>query len=326
MKAYSSPITVVIPALNEQGAIVETIRQIRAVCLNSGIVAEIVLVNDGSTDRTAELAESEGVKVLHHLYPLGYGRSLKDGIVAASNDTIVITDADGTYPIDMIPILLAEYSKGFHMVVGRREGEHYRESMLKMPLRSFLRLLVEFTAGQKIPDVNSGFRVFSRKEVLPFFDQLCDTFSFTTSVTLAYLLTGHFVGYVPLQYHARIGEKKVRLMKDSLRTLQYIVQGALYYNPIKIFLLCCISTLLFSAFCFVVAMLTHLTSAFLLGVGSILVTVVVFSLGLISDQLRQLMLRQRRDEQAYRGESSVVPFPPARREDDSRLRKRAGQE
>lgn len=319
-------ISVVIPALNEEGAIAKTIEEVRAVCNRSGITAEVVVVNDGSDDATGEIAEKLGATTLHHLYRLGYGRSLKDGIAAAANDTIVIIDADGTYPIESIPLLLSEFERGYHMVVAKREGEHYRESTLKMPLRSLLRFIVEFTAGQRIPDVNSGLRVFSRRDIMPFFDQLCDTFSFTTSVTLAYLMTGRYLKYVPLNYHERIGTKKVRLFRDSLRTLQYIVQAALYYNPMKIFLLCCMGTIAFSIFCFGVALLTHLTSAFFLGVGSILVTLVIFSLGLISDQLRQLLIRTKLTDQYVVRERNTARLRAVSIEKPSAVGKAAGED
>ena len=291
----STKISVVIPALNEEGAIEETILAVKTMAAKAGIAAvEIVVINDGSTDKTGEIAERAGATVVHHLERLGYGRSLKDGIIAAAHDTIVITDADGTYPIDMIPTLLAEYDRGYHMVVGARRGEHYKESWLKMPLRKLLRFIVEFTAGQRVPDVNSGLRVFGKADILPFFGQLCNTFSFTTSMTLAFMMTGRFVKYISIDYHERIGTKKVKLLKDSLRTLQYIVQAALYYNPLKIFLLCCFGTMGFAAFCFAGAFLTKLTSLFFLGVGSVLITLLIFSLGLISDQLRQLLLQDTR--------------------------------
>ncbi len=141
-----------------------------------------------------------------------------------------------TYPFTEVPKLLEEYHKGFDMVVGARTGEHYRESNLKSPLRKILKFLVEFTAGRKVPDVNSGLRVFSKTTIIAYLNHLCDTFSFTTSMTLAYMMTGKFVKYIPIPYDKREGKSKVRLFRDSLRTLQYILQAINYYNPIKIFL------------------------------------------------------------------------------------------
>jgi len=156
-----------------------------------------------------------------------------------------------------------------------------------------LKWLVEFTTGRRIADVNSGFRVFSRGEVLPYLDHLCNTFSFTTSVTLAYMMTSKFVGYVPIAYHPRIGNTKVRLFRDSLRTLQYIVQAILYYNPLKMFLL--ISGLLFVAasVLMILALQWKIMTAFYLGVGCYLMVVTVFCLGMLAELLSKIMTKPR---------------------------------
>lgn len=285
-------ISIIIPAYNEQDAIVETVKSARRVLTDDGIEpCEILVVDDGSSDETANLAREAGAEVIKHPHNIGYGRSLKDGIRNAKFDTVVITDADGTYPLDEIPSLLKEYKNGFNMVVGARTGKHYRESWFKAPLRMILKWLVEFTAGRKIPDINSGLRVFSKKEAIPYLNHLCDTFSFTTSITLAYMMTGKYVSYIPIPYSKRVGQSKVRLFRDSLRTLQYIVQSILYYNPIKLFIVICGFTLLFSASCFLIAALVQHTGGFYLGIGSILVTLIIFSLGLIADLLCQIMGR-----------------------------------
>ncbi len=280
-------ISVVIPAYNEGPAIAQSIRGVREALGETG--AEVVVVDDGSRDDTAEQARAAGARVIRHPHNLGYGAALKTGIAAAEHDTIVITDADGTYPVDEIPALLEEYRRGYHMVVGARTGRHYYESFLKSPLRLMLKWLVEFTVGRTIPDVNSGLRVFSKRDVMPYFSTLCNTFSFTTSVTLAYMMTSKFVAYRPIPYHPRVGSTKVRLFRDSLRTLQYIVEAILYYNPLKLFLAICGVIILGSLLSLVVATMFRVVSAFWLGVGGLLVAVVVFCLGLIADLLRQIM-------------------------------------
>jgi glycosyltransferase involved in cell wall biosynthesis len=283
-------ISIVIPAYNEQNAIADTVQHSRAVLENAGLTpCQVVVVDDGSTDRTAENAREAGATVVSHLYNLGYGRALKSGIAASQFDIVVITDADGTYPLNRIPDLVAEHQKGFDMVVGRRQGGNYWELSVKAPLRFLLRLMVEFATGQTIPDINSGLRVFGKKGVQPYLAHLCNTFSFTTSLTLAYMMTGKYVQYIPIDYLPRVGRTKVRLFKDSLRTMQYIVQAIIYYNPIKIFLLMSLLTLLFGVFCFLLASLLHLAGSFLILVWCILVAIIIFSLGLVADLLRQIM-------------------------------------
>lgn len=225
--------TVLVPALNEEQGIADVVRRLSVLLPKP----EIIVIDDGSTDKTGDIARSSGAKVIVHPMSGGYGRSLKDGILAAANDVIVITDADGTYPIERIPDLLKEFAKGSDMVVGARQGKHYRGTFLKMPARIVFKWLVEFTTGRRIPDINSGLRVFRKSQVLPYMNDLCNGFSFTTTITLIYCLTGKFVQYVPIDYAKRSGVSKVRIVRDSIRTLQYVTEVIAVYNPLKLFVL-----------------------------------------------------------------------------------------
>ena len=283
-------ISLILPAFNEQEQISDTIAVAAKILQSANIEPyEIIVVDDGSTDATAAHAKAADVRVVSHLQNLGYGRSLKDGIMAAQYDTIIISDADGTYPLQEIPALLERYRRGFDMVVGARYGKHYHESALKSPMRKLLQFLVEFTAGRSIPDINSGLRIFSRKAIIPYFKHLCDTFSFTTSATLAYMMTGRTVEYVPIAYAVRVGESKVRLFRDSMRTLQYIVEAIIYYNPLKIFIICSVACLLLAVVIAVFAIAFHVTTLFMLGAGTVLVAMLNFSLGLLAVLLKQIM-------------------------------------
>jgi polyisoprenyl-phosphate glycosyltransferase len=198
-------------------------------------------------------------------------------------------DADGTYPINAIPRLVETFGRGFDMVVGARSGKVYDESILKALLRAVLTFLVQFTTGRKVPDVNSGLRVFSRTTVRPYFAHLCDTFSFTTSLSLAYMMTGRFVAYEPIEYVKRVGRTKVRLFRDALRTLQYIVQAIAYYNPIKIFLMLAIAAVVVGAIGALVALPSSGVIAALIATVGVLVALLMFGLGLTSDLLKQIM-------------------------------------
>lgn len=229
MTSYS----VIIPALNEEEGITAVLDRLKALSPRP----EIIVVDDGSSDKTGEKAKAAGATVIRHPMPGGYGRSLKDGIRAASNEIVCITDADGTYPVERLPELAADIEAGFDMSVGARTGKHYRGSLLKMPARIVFKWLVEFTTGRLIPDINSGLRAMRKSDVLAVERDLCNGFSFTTTITLIQLLTGKFVKYTPIDYAKRAGRSKVHIIQDSLRTLQYIVEVIATYNPLKLFIL-----------------------------------------------------------------------------------------
>jgi len=287
-------ITIVIPALNESRSIEKTICDIKnTLQLAKLIPYEIIVVDDGSIDETGNLAKEFGATVIRHPHNIGYGAALKSGIKAANYDMVVITDSDGTYPILSIPILVERYNKGFDMVVGQRTGKHYRSSILKWIMRILFKFLVEWTAGRKIPDINSGLRIFSKKTILTYFPHLCDTFSFTTSATLAYMMTTRFVEYVPINYNERIGRSHVHLWRDSLRTLQFIIQAITYYNPLKIFLLMSIICIIFAIVSIMIGIFFHIATGFSMGVAAIFGSIIIFSLGLLADLLRKIMLTNK---------------------------------
>ena len=218
---------------------------------------------------------------------MGYGFSLKNGIKNAKFQTIIITDADQTYPLDEVPKLYTEYKKGFDMVVGKRVG--YKESIFKNILRKILKFVVEFAAGRRIPDINSGLRIFKKDTIKEYLPHLCETFSFTTSATLAYMMNGKFVSYVPINYGKRKGKSKVSLMRDSFKTIFYIMQTVTYYNPLKIFMLFSLVCVLFSLIGFLGSIFFNLNSGFLLGIGGLLVALITISIGLLADLLKQIL-------------------------------------
>lgn len=282
-------ISVIIPALNEEVGIVQTIKDYRAVLAEVGHKdVEFVVVDDSSTDGTAAAALDAGATVLSNPCNMGYGVSLKRAIRAAKHDTIIMTDADSTYPAEDIPKMLEQYEKGFGLVVAERTGNLVNDVHVKRPLRFALRWLVEFTTGRKIPDPNSGFRILSKSTILPHLDYLSDKFSFTTTMTIAYMSTQIPVCYVPVVYHKRVGQTTVSVMRDTLQTLQYIIQSILYYNPLKIFLVTSLIFSCFSLFVLSIGLIVGIDAAINVGGNGLIVSLVIFTLGLIAEQLRQL--------------------------------------
>jgi glycosyltransferase involved in cell wall biosynthesis len=288
-----SSVSLVIPAFNECDSIRQTVLEAKVVLDQAFDPAkvEIIVVDDGSTDKTGEAAGQAGAIVVRHPHNIGYGKALKSGIERAQYNTIVISDADGTYPLKSIPDLVAEFDRGFDMVVGVRTGMHYRGGAIKWQMRLLLRFLVEWAAQRSIPDINSGLRVFDRNVAMQYFSHLCNTFSFTTSLTLAYMMTDRFVSYIPIEYHERVGRSKVSLWKDSFRTLSYIIQAILYYSPMRIFSVMSILCLIISAISVVLGLIFHILTAFIMGVGAIIAAMIIFSLGLVADLLKQILAK-----------------------------------
>jgi glycosyltransferase involved in cell wall biosynthesis len=230
-----------------------------------------------------------GVRVIRHPANGGYGRALKTGLRGAAGDWIAIVDADGSYPIEQLPRLLAHVPQ-FDMVVGARSGVHYQGSVFKGWSRKVLGYLVRFVAGVSVPDVNSGMRVFRRDIAIANIDRIGNGFSFTTTLTLAMLLQGHFVHYVPIDYLARIGRSKVRVPRDTLRMLQILVMAVVSYNPLKLFLLLGYLQAIALVPCLVVdVLLAGGQHAGVIGAIGTASGLVLFAIGLTTDVLRRLL-------------------------------------
>ena len=230
-------VTVVIPAYNEEQAVSAVLERLLLVMNHTGASYEIIVVDDGSQDATAGVAERcTGVTVLCHRENRGYGAALKTGIRHARYDLICITDADGTYPNERIPDLVARLDEGgYDMVVGARVGEEVSIPLVRRPAKWAIGRLANYVAGESIPDLNSGLRVFRRDAALRLLNMLPDQFSFTTTITLAMLINGYLVNYVPINYYARIGRSKIRPIHDTLNFVQLVLRIALYFAPLKVF-------------------------------------------------------------------------------------------
>ena len=284
-------VSVIIPAYNEEDSIGEVIDEINKVLKENNISenSEIIVINDGSIDSTREKVLEKEVILLDNPQNMGYGYSLKKGISHSKNETIVIIDADLTYPISYIPEMLRIKEKGYDLVVGARTGKYYRESIFKNIFRKILKKFVEFVSGKKIKDVNSGLRIFDKTTVMKYFPRLCNTFSFTTSQTLAYLMNNLTVCYIDIPYNKRIGKTKVKLLRDSIKSMKYILEAGIYYNPLKIFTLLTFICIVLSVIGFIFSHFAKINAGYILGIGGLLVSLIVFSLGILATLLKQIM-------------------------------------
>src|SRR5690349_968381 len=207
-EVLSKPVSVVIPAYNEETGVSTQVESVRRVMNSHNIVHEIVVVDDGSEDQTSAAALRAHARVLKHPRNRGYGASLKTGILAAKYNHIAITDADGTYPADQIPVLLSKLETS-DMVVGARTGENVHIPWVRKPGKLILGWLANLIAGQRIPDLNSGLRVFRRDCAIQYFSVLSNKFSFTSTITMALLADDYQVVYHPINYYRRIGKSKI---------------------------------------------------------------------------------------------------------------------
>lgn len=231
----TQPVSVVIPAYNEAAAIGPTIEKVKQVMSQAGLPGEIVIVDDGSRDGTADSASRyPDVQVFRHPHNKGYGASLKTGIRQARHDIVVIIDADSTYPCEMIPALVAEMER-YDMVVGARTGENVQVPLVRRPAKWALNGLANYLSGMEIPDLNSGMRAFRRQVVMEYFRLLPSGFSFTTSITLAMLTNDYNVLYIPIDYFKRTGKSKIRPFQDTINFFSLVVRVVLSYRPLRVF-------------------------------------------------------------------------------------------
>ncbi len=231
-------LSIVIPAYNEEKGIGGVMQQLTAMMQSADFDYEIIVVNDGSKDNTgAMLADLADIHLIEHQVNRGYGAALKTGIRAAKHTHICITDADGTYPNERIPAFYAKLqAEGCDMLVGARTGENVAIPLVRQPAKWAIRHLAIVVAGQHIPDINSGLRLFDRDVCLRFFGLLPNTFSFTTTITLGLLTNGYHVVYEPIDYLPRKGRSKIKPIRDTLNFVQLIIRMGLYFAPLKVFL------------------------------------------------------------------------------------------
>ncbi len=239
MTAYSFPdsaarfpVTIVIPAYNEEGGIAAGIDAVEQALDSSGWKYEIIVVDDGSTDATARLAAEHGVEVLRLGTNRGYGAALKAGISLAKSGWVAIIDADGTYPATQLPRML-ERAESNDMVVGARIGRQVRDPLARRPAKWLLRKFAGLLAGQTIPDLNSGMRVIRKSRVDEFAGILPSGFSFTTTITLAMISCRYPVAYVPIDYFKRVGRSKIKPF-HAIKFAFLIVRTILIFRPMRV--------------------------------------------------------------------------------------------
>ena len=228
-----APVTVLIPAHNEAVSVGQVVREVRAALSEQNV--RVIVVDDGSTDATATEATAAGAEVISG-GRRGYGAAIKRGLRAAATPVVVVLDADGTYAAEAVPALVAAVTDGADQAVGARVLPGARVPLVRRPAKWLIRLLASLLAGASIPDLNSGMRAFRRERVLPLLRLFPDGFSFTTTLTMAALLEGWSIAWVPVPYRRRSGRSKFRPVRDTARLVLALLRAVVYFEPLRLFL------------------------------------------------------------------------------------------
>ncbi|MEE9144710.1 MAG: glycosyltransferase family 2 protein [Candidatus Binatia bacterium] len=280
-------ISVVIPVFNEAQNLGQLLDQIQSLRLPG---AELIVVDDGSTDGSGEIAEKKGARVIRHPYNIGNGAAVKSGIRAASGRLLVLMDGDGQHQPEDIPKLLIDADR-YHMVVGAR-GKGSKLRFHRYVANLVYNAFASYVAKFRIKDLTSGFRLLSRKDALRFIDLLPNSFSYPSTLTLAFLRSGLTVKYVPIQTLYRSGQSKISLIADGVRFLLIITKIATLFSPLRVFLPVSASFFLVGIGYYIY---TYVTQNRFTNLAVFLLTtaVIVFMLGLISEQIAQLRMERR---------------------------------
>lgn len=280
--AGGSVISVVLPAKNEAAALPGVLRRIRAVLPE----AEIVLVDDGSTDATAAVARAEGASVVSHPVSLGNGAAVKSGARVARGKVLVFMDADAQHPPESIPALLEQLDRGFAMAVGARDRAGQANAGRALA-NGFYNRFASWIASYPIRDLTSGFRAVHADRFREFIALLPNKFSYPTTVTMAFLKMGYPVAYVPVPVAQRIGQSHISPLRDGLRFLIIIFKIATLFSPLKLFLPVAAAAFLMGLGNYVV---TYLMDGRFTNMSALLMStgVVIFFVGLLSEQVCQL--------------------------------------
>lgn len=280
-------LSIILPAKNEENGLKGLLPLLR----RSFPDAELIVVDDGSTDNTPQIAAKCGARLIQHPYSLGNGAAIKTGARAAQGEILVFMDADGQHQPDDINRLLAELDKGYEMAIGARAGAS-QANLGRWWANSVYNHLASWMVGQRIADLTSGFRAVYATRFREFLYLLPNGFSYPTTITISYFRAGYPVGYVPIQTGPRIGRSHISLFRDGIRFLLIIFKISTLYSPLKVFFpisfLFALVGLAYYAYTFFATGRFTNMSALLLSTS-----IIIFLIGLVSEQITNLLYSGR---------------------------------
>ena len=275
-------LSIILPAKNESSSLRRLLPELR----RQAPEAEIIVVDDGSTDDTVAVCVEHRVKVISHRYSMGNGAAVKSGARAAQGDVLVFMDADGQHQPGDIPRLLERLGEGHDMVVGARSGGSQAGAHRAMA-NGFYNWLASWMTGQPIKDLTSGFRAVRAERFRKYLYLLPNGFSYPTTITMCFFRAGFSVAYVPIHAPKRIGKSHVKIMSDGVRFLLIIFKIGTLYSPLKIFFPI---SLTFFVTGLSYYLYTFLTEHRFTNMSALLFTtsVLIFLIGLVSEQITLL--------------------------------------
>lgn len=279
------PFSVVIPAKNEALAIFNLVSTIKTHYTS----AEIIVVDDGSSDDTAEQAKNAGAKLISHPYSKGNGAAIKTGARNVSHDIVVFMDGDGQHDPKDIARLIVGISQGYDLVVGART-KGSQASIGRGLANHFYNKLATYMTGHKVEDLTSGFRAVRASKFKEFLYLLPNGFSYPTTSTMAFFRAGYAVAYIPIHAAQREGKSHIKPLQDGIRFLLIIFKIGTLYSPLKLFLP-------ISASVFVTGLIyygyTYFSEGRFTNMSALMFTtaLIIFMVGLVSEQITQLMYK-----------------------------------
>jgi glycosyltransferase involved in cell wall biosynthesis len=281
-------ISIVIPAKNEEQGLAKVLPVLRATYPE----AEIIVVNDGSTDNTVQVCEEAGVQVVSHPYSKGNGAAIKSGARAASGEYIVFMDGDGQHDPADIERLLYKMEEGYDLVVGARSGLSSQASIARWSANSLYNKLASWMVNRDIPDLTSGLRCVNRQKFLSFLYLLPNGFSYPTTSTMAFFRAGYSVGFVPITVAKRLGKSHINVLRDGVRFFLIIFKIGTLYSPLKVYFPMAVGMAGLGVLNYLITVFLNDSLRFTnMSTLLILAGMIVFLMGLLSEQLTNLQYK-----------------------------------
>ena len=227
-------LSVILPAKNEAHNLQALLPRVQAMLTGVNRDAEIIVIDDGSTDGTRQVCEAHGVRVISHPYSSGNGAAVKTGARAARGEVLAFMDADGQHDPELFPRLLDKLYVGYDWVVGARTAQAHAGAH-RFAANAFYNWFASWMIGRPVPDLTSGLRVARSERFRRFLYLLPNGFSYPTTSTMSFFRSGYPVAYVPVPVQRRVGRSHIRLLRDGLRFLLIIFKIGTLYSPLKLF-------------------------------------------------------------------------------------------